>query len=205
MSTTNPFYDEADNEVDLTYHAAKYNNPGADVVGVLLTWNGGTIKSNFDFSYAINKHMTNAATLLRKIHSDFPNAKIICLGIQISSLNGGTGANYGATGTYSDMYATAFYAFDYNKALEELVTNEEFSEYCYYVDTKGQFDTEYNMPSKEIDVNDRFRSSRYQWRTPVDSRIPPDRRRLLQSTTPHHPGNQQRQLNCPDFRLDQFI
>ena len=99
--------------------------------------------------------MTNAATLLRKIHSDFPNAKIICLGIQISSLNGGTGANYGATGTYSDMYATAFYAFDYNKALEELVTNEEFSEYCYYVDTKGQFDTEYNMPSKEIDVNDR--------------------------------------------------
>lgn len=75
--------------------------------------------------------------------------------IQISSLNGGTGESYGATGSYSDMYATAFYAFDYNKALEELVTNEEFSEYCYYVDTKGQFDTEYNMPSKEIDVNDR--------------------------------------------------
>jgi lysophospholipase L1-like esterase len=155
MSTTNPFYDETDAEVDFTYHAAKYDNPGADVVGILLTWNGGNIWGTFNFSSAINKHMTNATTLLRQIHNDFPNAKIVCLGIQISSLNGGTGESYGATGSYSDMYATAFYAFDYNKALEELVTNEEFSEYCYYVDTKGQFDTEYNMPSKEIDVNDR--------------------------------------------------
>ena len=99
--------------------------------------------------------MKNATTLLRQAHSDFPDAKIVCMGIQISSLTGGNGASYGATGSYSDPYATAFYAFDYNKALEELVTNDEFGEYCYYVDTKGQFDTEYNMPYKDTDVNNR--------------------------------------------------
>ena len=150
-----PFYDEASDTIDFNYHAAMFNNPGPDVIAVLLTWNSGIINGSFDFSSAISSHMNDATILLRKAHEDFPNAKIICLGIQVSSLNGGTGDDYGATGTYSDPYATAFYAFDYNKALEELVTNDEFGQYCCYIDTKEQFDTEYNMPSQEIPVNER--------------------------------------------------
>lgn len=154
-SLDNPFYNSDNDIISFKYHAEKYDNNGADLVAVLLTWNGAGISGDFNYSTSISKHMVNAATLLRNIHNDFPLAKIICLGIQISSLNGGTGESYGATGAYSDPYATAFYAFDYNLALEELLSNEEFSSYCYYVDTKGQFDTEYNMPSKDIPVNNR--------------------------------------------------
>ena len=154
-NSENPFYNSVEDKIDFKYHAAKFANPGADIVAVLLTWNGANPTSDFNFTSSISNNMSNAAKLLKKIHEDFPLAKIICLGIQISSLNGGTGESYGATGGYSDPYATAFYAFDYNKALEELVTNEEFGQYCYYVDIKGQFDSEYNMPSKEVPVNNR--------------------------------------------------
>lgn len=40
--------------------------------------------------------------------------------------------------------------------MEELVTEDpELAEYCYYVDTKGQFDTRYNMPYTQVAVNPR--------------------------------------------------
>lgn len=154
-STSNPFYNSADGRVEFQHHADKYGNPGADLIAILLTWNGADIRPDFDFTEGISKQMADAATLIRQAHNDFPNAKIICLGLQVSSLNGGTGESYGASGQHSDPYALAFYAFDYSKALEELVTNDEFGEYCYYIDTKGQFDTEFNMPSVETDANNR--------------------------------------------------
>ena len=154
-TTTNPFYNSADNSIDFKDHAERYNNQGADLIAILMSWNGSDVTAEFDCTEAINRNLADAATLIRQAHSDFPNAKIICLGLQISSLNGGTGMWYGAAGRLSDMYGAAFYAFDYSKALEEMVTNEEFGEYCYYIDTKGQFDTEYNMPKTEVSVNDR--------------------------------------------------
>lgn len=154
-SSNNPFYNELTGELDFVHHAEKYGNAGADIVSCLLTWNGAQPSGTFDNASKISNHMNNATTLLRQIHTDLPNAKIICMGIQISDLNGGCGSAYGATGSYSDTWATAFYAFDYNKALEELCTNEEFGEYCYYVDTKGQFDSRYNMPANYKAVNTR--------------------------------------------------
>lgn len=161
-SSNNPFYNELTGELDFAYHAEKYGNAGADIVSCLLTWNGAQPSGTFDNTSKISNHMNNATTLLRQIHTDLPNAKIICMGIQISDLNGGCGSSYGATGSYSDTWATAFYAFDYNKALEELCTNEEFKEYCYYVDTKGQFDSRYNMPANRKAVNTR-NSSITEW------------------------------------------
>ena len=155
LQSSSPFYNASSKTIDFKYHAAKYNNPGADLIAILMSWNGSGVTADFDFSEAINRNLNDAATIIRQAHSDFPNAKIICLGLQISCLNGGTGMWYGATGGLSDMYGTAFYAFDYSKALEEMVTNEEFGEYCFYIDTKGQFDTEYNTHKTEVSVNDR--------------------------------------------------
>ena len=151
----NPFYDDDTQRVNFLAHASKLNHEPADIVSVLLTWNGGGGELNFDTTSKINTHLNNATTLLRKIHDDLPNAKIIVMGIQISSTTGGAGANYGASGTYSDSIATNFYAFDYDKALENLVTNSEFGTYCYYGDTKGQFDTPYLMPYNNVAVNSR--------------------------------------------------
>ena len=155
LQSSSPFYNATSKTIDFKNHAARYNNQGADLIAILMSWNGSGVTADFDFSEAINRNLNDAATIIRQAHSDFPNAKIICLGLQISCLNGGTGMWYGATGGLSDMYGTAFYAFDYSKALEEMVTNEEFGEYCFYIDTKGQFDTEYNTHKTEVSVNDR--------------------------------------------------
>lgn len=121
-----------------------------------MTWNAGGAKSDssgYAYQGSIDAHMNDAKKLLRQLHSDYPSAKVICLGIQIPSLTGGTGSNYGAGNYYGDMWGTACYAWDYDKALEELCLSDEFKSYCYYVDTKGQFDTIHNMPSKTEPVN----------------------------------------------------
>ena len=155
--TTNPFYDEATQSLDFNAHATKYGAGPADIVSCLLTWNGASgMSSAFNNDSIIEGHMSKASQLLKAIHEDFPNAKIICMGIQLSSITGGSGYNYGAKGGYADTWASAFYAFDYNKALEELITGDpELSTYCFYVDTKGQFDTRYNMPYTQVAVNTR--------------------------------------------------
>ncbi len=153
----NPFYDEALGEVNFKTHATECGAPTCDIAAVLLSWNSGGAggRSGMEYQEYIDAHMNYATTLIRKFHQDFPNAKLICMGIPLNSLTGGCGANYGAKGRYSDMWGTAFYCFDYNKALEELVTNEEFGSFCYYCDTKAQFDTEYMMPYEMTPVNTR--------------------------------------------------
>lgn len=155
--STNPFYDEATESLDFNAHATKYGAGDADIVACLLTWNGAnSMSASFSNDSIISNHMNKASQLLKAIHEDFPNAKIICMGIQLSSITGGSGYNYGATGGYSDTWASAFYAFDYNKALESLILDDpELCEYCYYVDTKGQFDTRYCMPYSNVAVNTR--------------------------------------------------
>lgn len=151
----NPFYDDDTGRVNFVAHAQELGHAPADIVSCLLTWNGGGGELDFNYQGKITAHMSNATTLLRDIHSDLPNAKIICVGIQLPSITGGAGANYDANGGYADQNATYYYAYDYNKALENLVTNEEFGSYCYYVDTKGQFDTKYLMPYDTVAVNTR--------------------------------------------------
>ena len=151
----NPFYDDDTGRVNFVAHAQELGHAPADIVSILLTWNGGGGELDFNYQGKITTHMNNATTLLRDIHSDLPNAKIICVGIQLPSITGGAGANYDANGSYADQNATYYYAYDYNKALENLVTNEEFGSYCYYVDTKGQFDTKYLMSYDMVAVNTR--------------------------------------------------
>ena len=155
----NPFYDNDTARVNFLAHAAELGHEPADIVGILLTWNGGgadwSETNGWTHQGKINAHINNATTLLRRIHEDLPNAKIIVMGIQLSSITGGNGANYGANGSYSDTYGTNYYAFDYDQALENLVTNEEFGQYCYYGDTKAQFDTADLMPYTPVAKNTR--------------------------------------------------
>lgn len=154
----NPFWNELTNEVDFINWAEEKGCPQIDIAACLLTWNGGGAADNslgWSYDSKIKKHMSDAKILLNKLHSQYPNAKIICMGIQIPSLTGGCGSNYGAVGSYSDVWGTAFYAWDYNKQLEELCLSKEFKDFTYYVDTKGQFDTIHMMPTKEVTVNTR--------------------------------------------------
>ena len=154
----NPFYDETTGRVNFVAHANECGvTDEPDIVACLLTWNGGggSVDGTFEYQSKIEKQMNDATTLLRKIHSDFPNTKIVVMGIQLCSVTGGNAYNYNTANGYGDTWGTVMYAFDYNKALEDLVTNDEFGQYCYYVDTKGQFDTENMMPYYNTVVNTR--------------------------------------------------
>lgn len=147
----NPFWNEKINDIDFKYYVEKNNFETIDLVYILLTWNGLYKPYNTDFSH----HTDYAKYLIRKIHEAYPNAHITLLGIQICSVNGGIASNYGANGPYSDTFGTITTAFNYNKCIQALTEEDEFKSYCRYVDTKAQFDSEYNMPSIDKPVNSR--------------------------------------------------
>lgn len=73
----------------------------------------------------------------------------------MNSVNGGMGANYGATGVYSDDYGMFTTAFNLNKAYQEFADNDDYSSFVEYVDIACQFDTDYNMQSGNKYVNTR--------------------------------------------------
>ena len=154
--SANPFYDASTQSVSFINHAKKYNVSSPDIVSCLLTWNGGGGDVEFNHSTQITNHINKSNELLKLLHTDFPLAKIIVMGIQLPSITGGNGHNEGASSFYSDTPNIVDYAFEYNKALENLIlTDSELKQYCYYVDTKGQFDTLYNMPYSNNAVNTR--------------------------------------------------
>lgn len=145
----NPFWNKEEERIDFKGYCEKHSYEKLDLIYILLTWNGLYKPYNTDFSH----HTDYAKMLIRQIHQDYPEAKITLLGVQICSVNGGIASNYGASGPYSDLFGTITTAFNYNDALEELALSDEFKEYCRYVDSKAQFDSEYNMPMVERKVN----------------------------------------------------
>ncbi len=152
---TNPFWNKDKNDISFKNYMKQNKFRIPDLIYILLTWNGLYVPYNHDFSH----HIDYAKIILRKIHKEYPLAKVTLLGIQICSVNGGIAANYGATGPYHDTFGTISSAFYYNEALEELCNDPEFSSYTDYVDTKGQFDSEYNMPSVLTPVNARSKTT----------------------------------------------
>ena len=153
-SANSPFYDETLADISFKSYCEKNGFEDIDLVYILLTWNGQGTPYKTD--YNVNEgHFIYAQKLIDKIHEEYPNAQIRCLGIQMPSQNGGMGANYGATGSYSDAYGILVSAMNYNKCLEEFCKLDKYSSFVKYVDVAGQFDTDYNMPSKDKPVNNR--------------------------------------------------
>lgn len=147
----NPFWNKEKNDIDLAEYIRKNDFEIPDYVYILLTWNGLYQPYKKDFPI----HLEYATHLLDEIHKAFPNCKIRCLGNELSSVTGGIPANYGAHGPYSDMYGTLSTAFYYNEWLESLCLSDKYKDYVEYLDVKGQFDLENNMPYVELNVNSR--------------------------------------------------
>ncbi len=147
----NPFFSKNKNDIDFVEYCEENKFEKPDLIYILLTWNGLYIPFNHDFEH----HLEPARKILRHIHEVFPNALVTLLGIQICSVNGGIASNYGASGPYSDTFGSISTAFHYDEELEKLTKQDEFKEYVSYVDTKAMFDSEYNMPTADIQVNAR--------------------------------------------------
>lgn len=118
---------------------------GVDEVIFFLGWNSLAVEKK---NFSVQK--THISNLLNKLHQEFPSAKARLMGLQLPSLNGGLGANYGATEGYSDTYGIIRALYNYNAFLESLEDEFDFVE---YVDVACQFDSENNMPSSESNVN----------------------------------------------------
>ena len=154
LGTSSPFYDEELQDISFKSYCERNNIEDLDVVYILLTWNGMGEMYKTDYSLD-SGHFKNAQKLLDKLHEEYPNAIVRCMGIQMPCQNGGMGNNYGANGGYSDDYGVLVSAMNYNKTLEDLCKLEKYSSFVKYVDIAGQFDTDYNMPSTNKPVNNR--------------------------------------------------
>lgn len=154
LSEKSPFYDPETGSISFKKYCERNGIDGIDVVYTLLTWNGQSTASKTDYSTNTG-HFENAQTFLDILHSEYPDAIVRCMGIQIPSQNGGMGYNYGANGGYSDTYGMLVTAMHYNKTLEQLCRMDKYKDFVKFVDVAGQFDTDYNMPSTQKPVNNR--------------------------------------------------
>ena len=150
--TQNPLWDKGSEKMSFIPYANQVADGQIDVVYTLLSWNGLTAGKT-DFSDVLADVKIFADTL----HAEFPNAKLKIMGVQVPSVRGGMGANYGATGTsYADNYGMVVTALNMNDAYQEFANRPEYAEFVEFVNVSTQFDTEYNMPhNADTNVNTR--------------------------------------------------
>lgn len=150
-----PFYDSALGDISFKSYCTKNRYEDIDIVYFLLTWNqqGTAYKTDFKLT---SGHFYYARKMIDKLHEEYPNAIIRCMGIQMPSQCGGMGYMYGTGSTgYANDYGMLVTAMHYNAALEDFCQLPEYKDFVKYVDVAGQFDTDYNMPSTQKPVNNR--------------------------------------------------
>lgn len=149
MDEANPFW--TNGQLDFVDYANTYCNGTIDVIYALLSWNGMTSNKT-----SFTSECANIRTFMDKLHTQFPNAKMKIMGVQVPSQNGGMGANYGASGVdYSDMYGMTVSALNMNKAYQDLANEAAYSSWVEFVNVSSQFDSENNMPEADAVVNTR--------------------------------------------------
>ena len=148
----NPLWDDTNNKMSFIPYVHNCGASTIDAVYVLLSWNGQDAWKEYSVDDTTG-HIANAKTFARTLHTEYPNAKLFIMGIQMPSDTGGLGQNYGASGGYVDGYGLKQCALNYNKALQDLCNLDEFSPYCEFVAIAPQFDSHYNMPYYNTNVN----------------------------------------------------
>lgn len=150
FEAANPFWNTSTGELDITAYVNTYLGGSLDVIYIMLSWNLQTAyKTNFD------NEITYAKILFDHIHLHYPNCKIKMMGIQLPSLNGGMGINYGATGVYSDAYGMSVTVLNQNKAYQDFANDPVYSSFVEFINVSAQFDSENNMLEADTPVNSR--------------------------------------------------
>ena len=141
----NPFWDGS--KVSFTNYVNTYLGGSVDYVYTLLSWNGmgGTISSI----------MESVKTFADALHRDYPNAKLRLMGLQFPSIKLMMPA-YGASGSgYADTYAMYIKAIELQEAFKEFANSEGYSTWVEHINVAAEFDSEYNMPITQKNVNTR--------------------------------------------------
>lgn len=151
----NPFWDGDEGQVNFRTYCERNGFDRVDYMVTLLSWNGMAGTQYANSQTLIETHVNNAKRLIRILHEQYPNAKVKMMGIQLPSLNGGTGHSYGATGQYSNWYGLVRAVMNMNLAYQAMANEDEFKDYVEFINISAQFDSENNMPRQTKPVNTR--------------------------------------------------
>lgn len=151
-----PFWNYDTNKWDIKQYVEKYCEGKVDYIVILLGINNiiGMDAFSTDFSYIIN----SAKTLLRNIHSQIPEAKVLLSTLAPVSVLGGIGSNYGSSGIPGQYSANGSNrkVFEYNKELFKFEEDSEFNEYVTIVSAHSQFDAYTGYPWTEKHLVTRY-------------------------------------------------
>ena len=147
-TTKSPFNDGSG--LSFSSYLSRNNLERFDEVYILMTFNGFTSTDVYDFS---SNFLTQAKTLVDQIHTEYPGVKVTLMSLPLTSTYAGLGANYEINRTYSDNYGVQIRIHEYDNFLEEWTKMEGYAGWLRYVDVKGQFDSEWNMPYESKSVN----------------------------------------------------
>ena len=151
-----PFWNYDTDEWDIQQYVEKYCNGKVDRIVILLGINNliGMDAFSTDFSGIID----NAKTLLKNIHSQLPNTKVLLSTLAPVSLFGGIGSNYGSSGLSGQYSANGFNrkVYEFNKELFKMEEDIEFNEYVTVVNAHAQFDAYTGYPWTEKHIVTRY-------------------------------------------------
>ena len=149
----NPFWDADLGKVSFKSYCDRNGFSGIDYLYTLLTWNGGRSDKATVLDNAAE--VNQAKELIDILHAEYPNAQVRMMGVQLPSLNGGTGANYGASSHYSNTYGLVRGVFGLNLAYQEFANRDSYKDFVKFVNVSSQFDSENLMPETTKPVNNR--------------------------------------------------
>ena len=147
-SVKSPFL--INNKLSFKEYITTNNLQTFDEVYILMTFNGFTSTDKYDFD---SQFLRDAKALVDQIHSDYPSARITLMGLPLTSTYAGLGRNYSVSGSYSDNYGVHIRIHEYDNFLEEWSKMADYKSFMRYIDIKGQFDSEFNMPYESKQVN----------------------------------------------------
>lgn len=150
-SVDSPFKKSSGSGISFLDYCTRNGYTHIDELYILMTYNG--VGGSFREFNMTTEPFKSAKLLIDQFHQEFPSGKITLLGIPQPSLNGGLGAYYTINQSYGDNYGQFVTVLNYNKQLEDFSKDPNYSSFMRYVDVKGQFDSEYNMPTEGKKVN----------------------------------------------------
>ena len=150
----NPFWNEKEEKVDFIEYCRKMEVKSIDAVYIMLSWNGQSAERSSLVEFC-QTMVEKGKSFVDILHIQYPMAKVKIMGLQMPSMNGGTGASYGAKLPYCDDYDLTRFVLELNRAYEAWTEEEAYCGFMEFINISGQFDSENNMPYAEKNVNTR--------------------------------------------------
>ena len=134
----NPFWDSQNNQNDFAAYATRMGVSSIDYCLILLGWNSTT--------WSESTYKTQANAFIDRLLTQFPSCKVILLGLEVPSYDG-IANSYGISWKYWEKLQ---FVWNLNGWYEDIADDNSsviFANVC------SQFDTEYNMQTRNMAVN----------------------------------------------------